>query len=176
MPTESEKYGSADMDYKTMSEASAAMVLERAADVVLHYQSGDDRKIKPVTDPQTIVGKSQIANLSELGSVWLSFSEDEALNRQITDQLYTVYIVYSEFDKTFSSARISIGYSYPIVGQKITLPSGKRIRILSPGKYSEEAVRNSWKDIDFIRPVKAVLEKREYEKGQETISLYVIYQ
>lgn len=203
-PTEFEKYSTMRMDYTTMAEAGYAMVLY-GREVAAEYFELDDYKalstvssavagtlpvkmvksetmekaeVIDVEQPREfITGFSKVINLLSIGDLWVEFIGKNELSDQLKSENFTIYVVYTDFNRELTASRVSIGYlDSSMKGERIALPQGTKTPLLPKGDYTPTAIASAWSRIDLQKPVKAVLERHDYQGDQATVSSFVIYQ
>ncbi|MGY0219332.1 hypothetical protein ACWJJH_18430 [Endozoicomonadaceae bacterium StTr2] len=123
-----------------------------------------------------VVGINQRAELFSVAKLWQTFSSDSQLTGQLRSNTFTVLGIYSDFNQQFTEAQVTIGFlNLPINGKRYTVPTGKQNLLLAKGNHSISTMTAAWNKIDFSRPIKAVLERRDFNGDQETVALSVIY-
>ncbi|WP_062270822.1 hypothetical protein [Endozoicomonas arenosclerae] len=204
-PTDFEKYSTLEMDPATLSDAAYSMAAYGREETIKFFNLDNYKKqlqltqsaqasepkqietaskpvvakpaIKAVVESNTIVGISKSIQLASIDGLWKEFLDQKALSGQLKSERFTIFAIYSDFNSQFSRARVSIGYfDKAMKGNRIDLPQGKQVPILKKGQHSMSAMVSAWDKIDYQRPVKAVVERRDYIGEQETISSFVIYQ
>lgn len=156
--------------------------------------SNSDKPTKSHAIPQlggiTLIGVRQEKVLLSRASarktvekLWQDFRNKDALHADLlnVDPL-NVYVVYTDFDRSFEHATIGIGYPSSILssrehGESTEVPSGAYSLLMEDIKDSQK-VDQAWNKLDQGRPVQAVLERYDlagYSKIEQ-INVYALYQ
>lgn len=127
--------------------------------------------VEKVLQPQTQAGESFSAvdlvsvtrtiAISEVGSLWTSFTSSPRLNQSLTRSPDRVFVFYRNFSSDFQSAKVSIGYSEDVMGKTETdtrVPAGRYQAVLARGAHTDAKLASAWQNIDFRKPLNSVVE------------------
>lgn len=113
-------------------------------------------------------------------ALWTEFEEQLTDLDQITMTTDSVVLLYRNINSDFTRAHITIGFivmQHAPEPKDIELPSTQEYQqLLSRGPYSDSDMEGAWEEIDYRRPIDAVVETHYLNPlGQEELSQLVVY-
>lgn len=114
----------------------------------------------------TIAGVSATIELNDINSLWQRFSDDSALQEQVSVKTPTIYVIYQNLNSDYSNAKVSIGYdarhlAQQTLAQLVELPTASQESLLQYGQHSNDALLNAWERLDNNRLVEYIIETHE---------------
>lgn len=144
-------------------------------------RSRDDSVDFKTFESVQIVGITQEINLDGVDAMWAEFGNRSDLHNRLSNMTATNYVLYRNFNGDFSRAKITIGYDSDDLNSLgkdvVSAPDGRYRIVREPDRYSQQELLDSWKMIDFQRPVEAVLERHVVNASAQVVSssIYVLY-
>ncbi|SFC12833.1 hypothetical protein [Pseudoalteromonas denitrificans] len=126
-----------------------------------------------------IVGSSSTIDISEVENFWLTLNKNTSLQNRVNKISPKTYTLYTDFNTNYSQAKVTIGYDIkdiePAIDKNYKVPVGDYKIVLSPAKYSQEILFDTWEKLDYQRTIEAVLEEHIVNANGEIISVSVLY-
>ncbi|USD41952.1 hypothetical protein J4N42_04305 [Vibrio sp. SCSIO 43135] len=107
--------------------------------------------------PDSVTGVSKTIHLQELPALWHQFYTD---NPTIPSDVNTLIVIYQQIDKSFTHAKVTIGYAQDAkqsLSVQLSVDSTRQV-LLPKGQHSASVLEQAWHQIDFHQPISAVVE------------------
>ncbi|MGR5128557.1 hypothetical protein [Photobacterium swingsii] len=133
---------------------------------------------KSTTYIRSVVTKT--ISLDAVAALWGEFEDKLMKLEDLPKTLDRLVVVYQNMNKNVSHATVTIGFPVEASTQKdgyIELISSKhKQQLLNRGEHNKTEIANAWKDIDYRKPVKAVIETHYLNAlGQEESNQLVVH-
>jgi hypothetical protein len=119
---------------------------------------------------------------TDMDALWQRFNQADVLHEGLkSDQEIQVFVLYEDFDSQYSSAQVTVGYSREaLVAAKAragNVPAG-RYQVVLRDSQDSSALLDVWQQLDFTRPIRAVLERHEVavDGSVRASHVFVLYQ
>lgn len=123
---------------------------------------------------------SRTVALENVPSLWREFEKQLPLQENLPTSSDRFVALYKNFSSDFTQADVTIGVGLDqreSHSRSLVLPSTpNKQQILTRGQYSATDLENAWQEINFTKPIEAVVETHYINLlGQEVSSQLVVY-
>ncbi|TPH18127.1 hypothetical protein [Litorilituus lipolyticus] len=166
-------------------EVGASLELSKKANaekVKVHKTALDNAELvnESITKIINFSGIKQRIYLEDTPQLWQRFNSDTKIHKLLKQQPKQIFVTYSALSKDFKQADVAIGYNVIELSKfdsHHTIEMHRLKRLLAKGKYSDSALTDAWKSIDYNKAIDYVLEVHDLSNGTdiESTQLFVAY-